>query len=193
APTFSIDQKTAWALDVLAECGLLYDSSIYPVRHDRYGVPHAPRAPFLACGDTGTMLEIPPLTLRFLGMKLPAGGCGYFRLFPLMVMKRALAQTKYECLPPVAMLYMHPWEFDVGQPRLPLRWANRFRTYAGIRYTRRRMQHLLSGIPFMRAVDVVRQLATQQGMLTSFSLADRQMPSSQHCESGGAAAQPAKS
>src|SRR5437764_868605 len=76
APTFSVVRQTAWALDVLAELGLAYDSSIYPVRHDRYGVPHAPRAPFLARGVQHTILEIPSATLQLLGMNIPTGGAG---------------------------------------------------------------------------------------------------------------------
>src|SRR5438874_6658664 len=79
APTFSVVRQTAWALDVLAEEGFRYDSSIYPVRHDRYGVPDAPRGPFLAQGRTHSLLELPPVRLDVLGLHLPAGGGGYFR------------------------------------------------------------------------------------------------------------------
>jgi polysaccharide deacetylase family protein (PEP-CTERM system associated) len=82
APTFSVVRRTAWALDVQAELGLLYDSSIYPVRHDRYGVPGAPRGPFLARGHRHEVLEIPPATVRIGGLNLPVGGGGYFRLLP---------------------------------------------------------------------------------------------------------------
>src|SRR4051812_41250818 len=82
APTFSIVRQTSWALDILAELGMRYDSSIYPVKHDRYGVPDAPRGPFLALGDRHEILEIPPARLDLFGLKLPCGGGGYFRLFP---------------------------------------------------------------------------------------------------------------
>src|SRR6185437_13345643 len=81
APTFSIVRPTLWAIDELAELGMRYDSSIYPVRHDRYGMPDAPRWPFLARGETRTLLELPPATWRVLGMNLAVGGGGYFRLF----------------------------------------------------------------------------------------------------------------
>jgi polysaccharide deacetylase family protein (PEP-CTERM system associated) len=158
APTFSILRGMAWALDVLAERGLLYDSSIYPVRHDRYGIPSAPRSPFLARGNERTILELPPVTLRLGKRRLPAGGGGYFRLFPLAVMTRALAQTHRECDPPAAMLYFHPWEFDPEQPRLPLRRLNRFRTYVGIGRSRGRLTTLLSRYRSARAVDVARGL-----------------------------------
>src|SRR5262249_49784451 len=107
APTFSIMRPTAWALDVLAELGMLYDSSIYPVRHDRYGVPGAPRAPFLAQGRERSILELPPALLRFCGLSIPAGGGGYFRLLPLGVMERAIRQVQRSCRPPMATLYFH--------------------------------------------------------------------------------------
>jgi polysaccharide deacetylase family protein (PEP-CTERM system associated) len=158
APTFSIVQRTAWALDILAESGLVYDSSIYPMRHDRYGVPWAPRTPFLARGRSQPMLELPPATLRVARVNLPVGGGGYFRLFPLALMEQGLRQVRRHGEPPVAMLYFHPWEFDPAQPRLPLTRVNRFRTYVGIERTRRRLSSLLARHRFARAVDVARRL-----------------------------------
>ena len=165
APTFSIVRETAWALDTLAELGLLYDSSIYPVRHDRYGVAHAPRVPFLARGAEREILELPPATLRVGGAIVPVGGGGYFRLLPLWVLEHALAQVRQTCQPPVAMLYFHPWEFDPGQPRLPLRGLNRFRTYVGIERSRDRLVTLLAGHHFARGVDVARRLDSLRGTL----------------------------
>ena len=100
APTFSIVRQTAWALDVLAEEGMIYDSSIYPVRHDRYGVPDAPRSPFLARGLQHTILELPPVTLRLPGLNAPMGGGGYFRLFPLFMTRWAIRQTLARTSPP---------------------------------------------------------------------------------------------
>jgi polysaccharide deacetylase family protein (PEP-CTERM system associated) len=158
APTFSVVRETAWALDVLAEEGLLYDSSIYPVRHDRYGVPDAPRSPFLARGRRRAILELPPATLRILGVNAPMGGGGYFRLFPLFMTRWAIWQTLSGTAPPVAMLYFHPWEFDPAQQRLPLGRLSRFRTYVGIGRTRDRLTALLGRHCFARAVDVARQL-----------------------------------
>src|SRR5205807_10293233 len=101
APTFSVVAQTAWAIDVLAEQGFLYDSSVYPVRHDRYGVPGAPRWPFLIERKTGTILELPPATLRVMGANLPAGGGGYFRVLPLRVIEAALRQARRFGNPPV--------------------------------------------------------------------------------------------
>jgi polysaccharide deacetylase family protein (PEP-CTERM system associated) len=164
APTFSIVRQTAWALDVLAECGMAYDSSIYPVRHDRYGVPRAPRAPFRARGEKSTLLEIPPATLRVLNTNVPVGGGGYFRLLPLFLLERALVDVPGECQPPVAMLYFHPWEFDPRQERLPLGRVSRFRTYVGIYRSRPRLATLLARHPrqhFTRAVDIAGRLQRQ--------------------------------
>ncbi len=174
APTFSVVRQTAWAIDVLGEAGLLYDSSIYPVRHDRYGIHQAPRAPFLAQGRTHTILEFPPATLRVLRTNIPVGGGGYFRLLPLWVMRHALRQSLRDCYPRVAMIYFHPWEFDPDQPRLPLRPLNRFRTYVGINRARDRLDSLLSKYTFHRAVDLVARLKQKPlPRFAVFAAADR--------------------
>lgn len=173
APTFSVVRRTAWALDVMAEEGLLYDSSIYPVRHDRYGVPEAPRGPFVARGPGGgAMLELPPATLRVGGVNVPAGGGGYFRLFPPGVMEGAVAQALRRNRPAVAMLYFHPWEFDPELPRLPLRGVGRFRTYVGIPRNRGRLESLLDRPRrYARAVDVAHRLHARPDSLPAFDLA----------------------
>jgi polysaccharide deacetylase family protein (PEP-CTERM system associated) len=169
APTFSIVRQTGWALDVLVELGLRYDSSIYPVRHDRYGVHDAPRGPFLAQGLTHQILELPPARLDLLGLHLPAGGGGYFRLFPLFVLEQALAQIR-ENDPPVAMLYFHPWEFDPDQARLPLGRLSRFRTYAGMARSRPRLVSLLRKQRFVRAIDAANFLEEQRHNLPRFGI-----------------------
>lgn len=160
APTFSIVRQTLWAIDVLAEVGMRYDSSIYPVRHDRYGISNAPRWPFRAQGAISTLLELPPATWRILNANLPVGGGGYFRLFPPMLMRRGISQTLRHGQPPVAMLYFHPWEFDPDQERLPLKRLSRFRTYVGLRRSRGRLAALLKRYTFTRAVDVAEELET---------------------------------
>jgi polysaccharide deacetylase family protein (PEP-CTERM system associated) len=170
APTFSITRDTAWALDVLAELNMAYDSSIYPVRHDRYGVPAAPRSPFVARGRQQGLLELPPATLRLVGVNLPMGGGGYFRLFPLAFTEWALRQTERACSPAVANLYFHPWEFDPQQQRLPLGCLSRWRTYVGIRRSRGRLRTLLARHRFCRAVDVARQLDPVLDSLPSFAV-----------------------
>jgi polysaccharide deacetylase family protein (PEP-CTERM system associated) len=170
APTFSIVRETCWALDVLVEEGFHYDSSIYPVRHDRYGVPRAPRVPFLARGQKQALLELPPATLRWLWTNVPVGGGGYFRLLPLFFMKRGLRQLHRRGKPSVAMIYFHPWEFDADQPRLPLTRMGRFRTYVGLKQSRDRLLQLINGSHFVRAVDVARRLNGRRHLLEEFSI-----------------------
>ena len=163
APTFSVVRQTGWAVDVLAECGFEYDSSIFPVRHDRYGIPDAPRGPFIAEGRSREILELPPLTYRKMGFNLPVAGGGYFRLFPLGMMRAGIRQAERGSVesPTVAMLYFHPWEFDPDQPRLPLRRVARWRTYVGMKRTTARLKSLLGEYPFTRAIDAVRALRAQ--------------------------------
>jgi polysaccharide deacetylase family protein (PEP-CTERM system associated) len=176
APTFSIVRQTAWALDVLAELGLQYDSSIYPVRHDRYGVPDAPRAPFLAHGVQHSILELPPVTWRVLGVNVPTGGGGYFRLLPLTVVERGIRQVHRHCRPALPVLYFHPWEFDPEQERLPLRPVSRFRTYVGIGRSRRRLATLLTRHCFGRATDAAAALRQQLDRLPAFRIGETPAP-----------------
>jgi polysaccharide deacetylase family protein (PEP-CTERM system associated) len=168
APTFSLVKKTAWALDVLPEIGLLYDSSIYPVHHDRYGIPDAPRGPFLAQGTRHQILELPPATLRIGGVNVPIGGGGYFRMLPWPLMKLALSHSRRDPRSGVTVLYFHPWEFDPDQPRLPLKRLNRFRTYVGIRRSQGRLTRLFSVCPFVRAVDLAEGLLEHREGLPRF-------------------------
>jgi polysaccharide deacetylase family protein (PEP-CTERM system associated) len=169
APTFSVVRQTAWALDVLAESGLLYDSSIYPVRHDRYGIPTAPRGPFRARGAVHEILELPPASLRIAGANLPIGGGGYFRLLPHVVMKLALSASRRDPQCGATVLYFHPWEFDPDQPRLSLSRLSRFRTYMGILTSRDRLSRLLADYPYQRAVDLARTLHDRREHLERFS------------------------
>ncbi len=171
APTFSVVRQTAWALDVLADCGFEYDSSIFPVRHDRYGVPHAPRGPFWAVGGKRELLELPPLTYRVGGVNLPVAGGGYFRLFPLAILRAGLRQAARTENLSVAMLYFHPWEFDPDQPRLPLSPLARWRTYVGMGRTTARLKGLLKGSGrYARAIDVVRSLKASGVVLPRFNV-----------------------
>ena len=173
APTFSVVRETGWALDVLAECGFEYDSSIFPVRHDRYGVPDAPRGPFLAVGTEREILELPLLTYRVAGLNLPVAGGGYFRLFPSGFMRAGLRQAARAAPPSLGMLYFHPWEFDPDQPRLPLKPLARWRTYVGVGRTTARLTRLLGAYPFRRAMDVVREIRTSGVDLPRFRIGDR--------------------
>ncbi len=173
APTFSLVKATGWAVDVLAECGFEYDSSIFPVRHDRYGIASAPRVPFRARGKNAEILELPPLTYRLSGMNLPVAGGGYFRLFPLAFMRAGLAQANHAAAAPnVAMLYFHPWEFDPDQPRLPLRRFARWRTYVGMNRTTARLGSLLRTYTFVRAIDAVQAIRSSSAPLPEFQVAE---------------------
>lgn len=143
APTFSLVPATAWALDVIAEAGFTYDSSIQPIRHPQYGCRTAPRWPHQLSTPGGrTLLELPPVTLEAGPIRLPASGGGYFRHFPLWIIRRAIGQARAAGWP--AMLYFHPWEFDPDQPRLRLSPLARWRTYAGLGATQPRLIKLLS-------------------------------------------------
>ncbi len=170
APTFSIGRNTPWAIDVLAECGFEYDSSIFPVRHDRYGIPDAPRQPFVAVGKEREILELPPLTFRLAGLNLPVAGGGYFRLFPLGMMRAGLRQSARSEPPAAGMLYFHPWEFDPDQPCLPLKGFKRWRTYVGMKKTTGRLNALLKAYPFRRAIDVVRDIRASGVKLERFKV-----------------------
>ena len=169
APTFSVMKETGWAIDVLAECGFEYDSSIFPVRHDRYGIPDAPRGPFVAVGKEREILELPPVTYRVARVNLPVAGGGYFRLFPLALMRAGLRQAS-RSEPGVGMLYFHPWEFDPDQPRLPLKRFSRWRTYVGVTKTTRRLGQLLASYPFRRAIDVVNDIRASGVALPRFAV-----------------------
>lgn len=157
APSFSINDRTPWAYEVLAELGLTYDSSISPTSfHDRYGVPHAPR--FAHVGGHN-IVEIPVSTVRFLGRNFAAAGGGYFRLAPLPVTNWAVRRINAEGRP--AVVYLHPWEFDPEQPRVKeASLRSRFRHYVNLRHTAPRLQRLLETFEFAPLKDVFqRELA----------------------------------
>lgn len=153
AASFSMDARTPWAHGILGEEGYRYSSSVYPVRHDHYGVPDAPRFPHRPDGDDG-VLEIPPTTVRIGGHNLPAAGGGYFRLLPYPVYRRALRHvTRGEAQP--AVFYFHPWEVDPDQPRpanLPRR--ARFRHYLNLGRMEARLERLLADFAWDRMDNV---------------------------------------
>jgi len=144
ASTFSIVDRSLWALDILAEEGFHYDSSIAPVRHDRYGIPDSPRAPHHRALKGGAAIaEFPVSCGSLLGWRLPVGG-GFFRLLPLGWTRRALASRAEP-----GMIYLHPWEFDPEQPRAAgLPALNRFRHYVGIGRSLGKLDALLGALPF---------------------------------------------
>jgi polysaccharide deacetylase family protein (PEP-CTERM system associated) len=141
AASYSITRDRLWALDVLEACGHRYSSSIYPVRHDLYGIPEAPRFAFRRRG--GHLLEIPVTTCEVLGRNWPCGGGGYFRLLPYAASRWALARVNRRDRQP-AMFYFHPWEIDPDQPRVadaPLK--SRVRHYLNLARFEPRLKRLL--------------------------------------------------
>jgi polysaccharide deacetylase family protein (PEP-CTERM system associated) len=153
APNYSIRPDTPWAFAILSEEGFAYDSSIYPVVHDRYGFPDAPRFPHVAQAVDGLELwEVPVGTARFAGTNLPIGG-GFFRLFPTSLVRAAVASVNRADRQPV-VFYVHPWEFDPEQPRPPMTWTQRFRHYAGLASAEGKLRALLSDFRFA-AIDTV--------------------------------------
>lgn len=131
APSFSIGGKNLWALDLLLQAGYRYSSSIYPIEHDHYGMPDAPRFAFYPKGREG-LLEIPITTVRMLQRNLPAGGGGYFRFFPYAVSRWFLQRVNQHDQQP-GIFYFHPWEVDPGQPRQKnIGMKTRFRHYVNL-------------------------------------------------------------
>jgi polysaccharide deacetylase family protein (PEP-CTERM system associated) len=152
APTFSVTHLTAWAIDVLADAGFQYDSSVFPVRHDRYGVPDAPRSVHRALGPAGgSLVEIPPLTARLAGINWPVGGGGYLRLLPIGILGRSLraAERRGER----GMLYLHPWELDPGQPVLAMGRFACWRHRVGLARTEAKLAWLLARFRFAAVRD----------------------------------------
>ncbi len=151
APSFSIGYSNPWAFDVLLESGYRYSSSVYPVRHDHYGMPDAPRFPYEVRPG---LTEIPVTTTRVLGRNLPAGGGGYFRLAPYGLSRWALRRVNNVDRRP-AIFYFHPWEIDPEQPRVPgTGLKTRFRHYVNLDKTESRLARLLRDFRWGRVDEV---------------------------------------
>jgi len=141
ASTFTLTRDTWWAFDVLVERGYAYDSSVHPVRHPTYGVPDfEPGISRVEVAGGGSIVEFPVSTWPFLGRNLPVGGGGYFRLLPGVVTRAALAGLERRGRP--TALYLHPWEFDPGQPRVAASAFRRFRHYLNLDRTLGRLEAL---------------------------------------------------
>ncbi len=141
APSFSIGATNLWAFDTIAAAGYRYSSSVYPVHHDHYGMPEAPRFPYRTASG---VLEIPVTTTTIFGRNVPAGGGGYFRLAPYRVSRWAIRRVNESDRQP-AIFYLHPWEIDPGQPRIAgVGLKTRFRHYVNLHRTDARLQRLLS-------------------------------------------------
>ena len=151
APNYSIRPDTPWAFAILAEEGYTYDSSVHPIAHDRYGFPEAPR--FVHGLPGHGLWEVPVGTARALGTNVPIGG-GFFRLFPTTLLREAITSVNRRERQPV-VLYVHPWEFDTGQPRPPMPWLHRFRHYVGLAGAERKLGALLAAFRFTTIEDVL--------------------------------------
>jgi polysaccharide deacetylase family protein (PEP-CTERM system associated) len=173
APSFSVVRDTLWALDVMLDEGLEYDSSIFPVHHDRYGIPDAGRAPYIVRTRAAQQLwELPPVTARIAGHNLPAAGGGYLRLLPYAFNAWALRRINAEGLP--GIVYTHPWEYDPQQPRLPLSRARALRHYGRIAGTESKLARLVREFEFGPCRDILdavrrREVRSTPGVLESVS------------------------
>ena len=147
APSFSVTTRSMWALDVLLEEGYTYDASIFPIRHDRYGIPDAPRWPHTIERGRGRIFEVPGSTVRLGSTNLPVAGGGYFRILPYAWTRWGIARVNTAERQP-AIFYLHPWEIDPDQPRLPAGWLGRFRHYRNLRKAEPRLRALLTDFSF---------------------------------------------
>jgi len=155
APSFSITKRSLWALDILAEEGFLLDSSIFPIRHDRYGIPDVEPRPHRIATAAGLLWEFPPAVIRFAASNIPVSGGGYFRLYPLpftLYCLKRINRTKREPF----LFYVHPWEIDPEQPRLSAASRlSRFRHYVNLSRNERKLDVLLRTFRFGRLCDVI--------------------------------------
>ena len=148
AASYSITEKSLWALDIIAETGFSYDSSIFPVKHDRYGIPNATEIPHRLTTPAGYQLTEFPITALKLGnYKLPIAGGGYFRLFPYWFSEWGLKRVNRKQKQPF-VFYLHPWEIDPEQPRLPATGLSKFRHYNNLHVCEERLKKLLKTFSF---------------------------------------------
>jgi len=157
AASYSITEHSRWALDVLAEAGFEYDSSIFPVRHDRYGMPGTPDAPYrLETPQGHSLVEFPLSTARLFNARLPVAGGGYFRLYPYALTRAGLRQINRRQQP--FIFYLHPWEIDPEQPRIAASWFSRFRHYNNLDMCESRLRRLMADFQFGTSWDVLNAL-----------------------------------
>lgn len=155
APSWSINSKIPWAWEVLADLGFKYDSSIYPIKHDIYGEPNAPRDLFqLKLKSRKTLYELPASTVQLFGRNMPVGGGGYLRLSPYWYTSKMIRSQNAKGRP--VMVYLHPWEIDVDQPKVKgLSPFQQFRQYGSISTMSQKLHRLLTEFDFITALDYV--------------------------------------
>jgi polysaccharide deacetylase family protein (PEP-CTERM system associated) len=161
APSYSITKASLWALDVLIDEGYRYDTSIFPIHHDRYGIPDAPRHAHIQTCQRGSIVETPGSTVRWGGMNLPIGGGGYFRLLPYWWTHWGIAHlNRVERRP--AIFYLHPWEIDPDQPRFEVSRATRLRHYGNLSGTEARLRRLLEDFRFWTLGSLIENMDVPQ-------------------------------
>ncbi len=147
APSYSITPRSLWALDILIEEGYRYDASIFPIHHDRYGIPVSARHPYVIQRPCGSIIEAPASTIQLGPLNLPIAGGGYFRILPYAWTRWGIARlNRVEGRP--AIFYLHPWEIDPDQPRLETSRLGRFRHYRNLNETEARLRALLEAFRF---------------------------------------------
>jgi polysaccharide deacetylase family protein (PEP-CTERM system associated) len=155
APTYSIIEESFWAFDILIRHNLLYDSSIFPIIHDRYGVPDGERFPYrIERGNGQSIIEFPLSTLRFWKWNFPIAGGGYLRLFPYWFLKKSLQWLNRQGK--LGIIYLHPWELDPEQPRIPdIPPITRFRHYINLHSTAIKLRNLIRDFEFVPIRDIL--------------------------------------
>ncbi len=178
APSYSITGKSLWALDILVEEGFTYDSSIFPVIHDTYGIPGAERFPHKLQTGAGSIMEFPltTLPLRFAGkeFRLPIAGGGYLRLLPVAIIRKGIESINVREKQP-AVLYFHPWEIDPDQPRIKAGMKSTFRHYVNLHRTEKKLRHLFSNFNFSPMCEVLAEYGRLQ-LKTIDSIASHECP-----------------
>ncbi len=158
AATYSITRRSLWALDIIHDLGFLYDSSIFPIRHDLYGIPGSPIAPSEIETPSGArIVEFPISTVDVFGTRLPIAGGGYFRLFPYWVTRAGLRRVNQQERRPF-VFYLHPWEVDPDQPVIQVGWRSRFRHYNNLKRTEERLIRLLQEFDFATMQESLQRL-----------------------------------
>lgn len=158
APSYSVTERSLWALDVLVEEGYRYDASIFPIYHDRYGIPDSPRHAHTLRLTSGSIVEAPASTVRCGRVNLPIAGGGYFRLLPYWWTRWGMRRLNTVERRP-AIFYLHPWEIDPSQPRIAVKAVTRLRHYRNLAKTEVRLRKVMRDFKFSTVADVLRAAA----------------------------------
>lgn len=177
APSFSITKETTWALSILVEEGYRYDSSVFPILHDRYGIPAASLYVHQIKTESGPLWEVPPSVATMFGFRIPVAGGGYFRLYPYFLLRLLLQRIEAGHVPLV--MYLHPWELDPDQPRMEGPLISRLRHYLNLSRTEKRLEKLLMDFefaPIRDAIGPVSHLCHEQSMVNSIEASPQSIP-----------------